>query len=145
MNICILCLYSVWGVCNRFLCKWLDACVVHAWSCITHTTIYTVQCFASYNACIVLRWKVIFSQTHWSGEFSQGGHLPGSAMTSYQPHTHTLKTSMHELYGKHIVGGHPNRRNHPIFGQIFEFEIFNHFDSGHSVQHIVKFSVSNLV
>ena len=34
---------------------------------------------------------------------------------------------------------------HPIFGQIFDFEIFNHFDSGHSVQHIVKFSVSNLV
>ena len=24
---------------------------------------------------------------------------------------------------------------HPIFGQIFDFEIFNHFDSGHSVQH----------
>ena len=33
----------------------------------------------------------------------------------------------------------------PDFGQILDFEIFNHFDSGHSVQHIVKFSVSNLV
>ena len=34
---------------------------------------------------------------------------------------------------------------HPIFGQIFYFEIFNYFDSGHSAQHIVKLSVSNLV
>ena len=34
---------------------------------------------------------------------------------------------------------------HPIFGQIFDYEIFNNFDSGHSVQHIVKFSVPNLV
>ena len=24
---------------------------------------------------------------------------------------------------------------HPIFGHIFDFEIFNHFDCGHSVQH----------
>ena len=34
---------------------------------------------------------------------------------------------------------------HPIFGKIFDFEIFNYFDSGHSAQHIVKLSVSNLV
>ena len=34
---------------------------------------------------------------------------------------------------------------HPIFGQIFDFEIFNYFDSGHSAQHIVKLSVSNLL
>ena len=34
---------------------------------------------------------------------------------------------------------------HPIFGQIFDYDIFNYFDSGHSVQHIVKFSVANLV
>ena len=34
---------------------------------------------------------------------------------------------------------------HPIFGQIFDFEIFNYFDSGHSAQHIVKLSVSKLV
>ena len=27
---------------------------------------------------------------------------------------------------------------HPFFGQIFGFEIFNYFDSGHSAQHIVK-------
>ena len=37
----------------------------------------------------------LYSQTHWSGEFSQGGHLPGSAVTSYQHHTHTSKTPMH--------------------------------------------------
>ena len=54
-----------------------------------HTVNTYSPMLASYNACIVLRWKVIFSQTHWSGEFSQGGHLPGSAVTSYQPHTHT--------------------------------------------------------
>ena len=34
---------------------------------------------------------------------------------------------------------------HPTFGQFFDFEIFNYFDSGQSAQHIVKLSVSNLV
>ena len=39
------------------------------------------------------------------------------------------------------------RRNgtHPNFGRIFDFEVFNHFDSAHSVPHILKFSVSNSV
>ena len=39
------------------------------------------------------------------------------------------------------------RRNgtHPHFGRIFDFEVFNHFDSAHSVPHILKFSVSNSV
>ena len=39
------------------------------------------------------------------------------------------------------------RRNgtNPHFGRIFDFEIFNHFDSAHSVPHILKFSVSNSV
>ena len=60
------------------------------------------------------------------------------------PYKFACCTSFHTLFAYY------RRRSsepsyHPIFGQIFDFEIFNHFDSGHSVQHIVKFSVSNLV
>ena len=75
----------------------------------THNHLHTVQCFTSYNACIVLGWKVIFNQTHWSGEFSQGPFwFSGDKLsaththTHTQTHTHTSKTSMHVLYGKHM-------------------------------------------
>ena len=43
-----------------------------------------------------------FLAKHTGVEFNQGGHLPGSVVTSYQLHTHRVMTSMHVLYGKHI-------------------------------------------
>ena len=73
--VCILCLYSV---CNRFLCKWLDA-----WS--------SPMLFAYdpvYNVCIVMRWEVILPRH---------AGVESSKVTCYQLHTHThpMMTSMH--------------------------------------------------
>ena len=62
----------------------------------------------------------------------------------------TKELKEHRIYKKSYAPETFRRRSsepsyHPIFGQIFYYEIFNNFDSGHSVQHIVKFSVPNLV
>ena len=64
-------------VCNRFLCKWLDA-----WS-----SPMLFACDPVYNVCIINEVRSYSSQTHRSGEF-KGDNLSAT-------HTHTVMTSMH--------------------------------------------------
>ena len=74
---CLYCAESACGVWNRFLCMWQDA-VFNAWQVITHSIcIHVLEPIAShvtqFYGCIVLRWKVIVSEPHWSGEFKTKG------------------------------------------------------------------------